>query len=223
MKKDLSDLLFLGLAVLGMATVIGLIVYIAATKLKPSDKPKEEKTAALTTPTTARFAGDLIVLANGSEVRGAITREDDSKVQVEVEGGSVSFRRDEIKEIVRGSTDTKKAWAEQQKQAEAKGLVEYKGTWLTPDQRAARLAQEREEYLARKAREAPVLRSKSVASTSESGDTELDIFGRVAADHREPEGSQYWASAREQQSGASGVTGSYEDMQELLSQLGGSE
>lgn len=125
---------------------------------------------------TAR--ADLIALSTGRTLEGLVTQETDSRITVQVMWqGYVSLSRAEVVRIERSDTEERQRviaqWrdeflATQQRQQEerafeaeqhAKGLVRYRGAWVTEEELAAikddrvRKEQERTEEAARQQRE----------------------------------------------------------------------
>ncbi|MFC1620982.1 peptidase MA family metallohydrolase [Candidatus Omnitrophota bacterium] len=93
---------------------------------------------------------DTIHLKNGNKVSGIIAKEDDDNVQIKINiGAIVTFSQEDIKNIERDSGDAhvemKKSWENEKSEREVadvdteakkeKGLVEYEGKWITPEER----------------------------------------------------------------------------------------
>ena len=93
---------------------------------------------------------DTIHLKNGNKVSGIITKEDEESVQIKINiGATVTFLREDIETIERDSGDAhdemKQSWEDGKAEREAedidieekieKGLVEYEGKWVTPEER----------------------------------------------------------------------------------------
>jgi len=97
---------------------------------------------------------DTIYLKNGNRVSGIITGESEDSVQIKINiGATVTFSKEDIKKIERESSEEhsriKDAWGTERTRREEdeirkkafeegqrkKGLVEYKGKWLTPEER----------------------------------------------------------------------------------------
>ena len=93
---------------------------------------------------------DTIHLKNKNKVSGIITKEDEESVQIKINiGATVTFLREDIETIERDSGDAhdemKQSWEDGKAEREAedidieekieKGLVEYEGKWVTPEER----------------------------------------------------------------------------------------
>ena len=103
---------------------------------------------------TAQCPADTIYLKNGSQIEGIITRETDDSVYIEMPGGNMSLTKNQIKSIQRSPAEQaekiQEKWEQDRKMKEreeatraqfadqqrAKGLVQYKETWITPEKRA---------------------------------------------------------------------------------------
>lgn len=97
---------------------------------------------------------DSIYLKNGNKVSGIITREDADSVRIKINiGATVTFSRDDIDSIKKDSDDEhaemNEAWENEkagketrkitddvyEETQERKGLEEYKGKWVTPEEK----------------------------------------------------------------------------------------
>ncbi len=94
-----------------------------------------------------------VYLKNGNQIEGIITRETDDSVYIEMPAGNMSLSKSAIESIQRSTAEQadkiQDKWERERKQKErqaatraqfderqrAKGLVEYKGTWITPEKR----------------------------------------------------------------------------------------
>lgn len=102
---------------------------------------------------SANIFADSIYLKNGSKVSGVITKEDSESVEIKINiGATVTFSKLDIDRIERDSEDAhariKEAWEAERSKKEAdtkgqdvfeegrkEGLVEYRGKWVTPEQK----------------------------------------------------------------------------------------
>jgi hypothetical protein len=97
---------------------------------------------------------DAVYLKNGNRVSGIITGENEDSVQIKINvGATVTFSKEDIEKIERESSEEhsriKDVWDAERTRREAeeirrdafekeqrkKGLVEYEGKWLTPEER----------------------------------------------------------------------------------------
>lgn len=99
-------------------------------------------------------SADAIYLKNGSKVSGIITKETEKSVEIKINiGAKVTFSREDIKDIEMDSdeknTKMEEVWQIERGKSEVdeieknasveenikKGLVEYKGGWVTPEEK----------------------------------------------------------------------------------------
>ena len=110
-------------------------------------------------------SADTIYLKNGSKVSGIITKETEKSVEIKINiGAKVTFSREDIKDIERDSdeknTKMEELWQIQRGKNEVeeieksasleenikKGLVQYKGEWVTPEEKERLVASNLAKY-----------------------------------------------------------------------------
>lgn len=102
----------------------------------------------------ALLHADTIFLKNGNKVSGIITKENESSVEIKINiGATVAFSKDDVEGIERDDSNIharlKEAWESEKAKREVegitgdvyvedqieKGLVEYKGKWISPEEK----------------------------------------------------------------------------------------
>ncbi|MCZ7648222.1 MAG: hypothetical protein M5U26_23685 [Planctomycetota bacterium] len=118
---------------------------------------------------------DTIVMKNGEEIEGEILKQDDEAVTVKVEFGTIEVQRHKIREIEPDTPEkieARRVAAEEKRKFEeamrAKGLVEFRGKWMRPEDQEALEKKEADALAKKKVEEAKKLAAEEKKKAEEA-------------------------------------------------------